>query len=165
MSDTSDTSDDETYEPSANVGISCPEYSFTRGLKGTGYNFIVTVDRRLSYCSNWYYSHIFKNILRKFNQYFPFTLIDLFDNEADWCILFRDNLSYLFELINKMCGRCDRARGRAWAQRAVFNYRKWKPPLLKWSVRCITSKTPWSPKHKLLCAQWTRLMLPQVHRI
>lgn len=34
MSDTSDTSDDETYEPSANVGISCPEYSFTRGLKG-----------------------------------------------------------------------------------------------------------------------------------
>ena len=50
----------------------------------------------------------------------PFSLIDSFDNEADWCILFRDNLSYLFELINKMCGRCDRARGRAWAQRAVF---------------------------------------------
>lgn len=34
MSDMSDSSDDETYEPSANVGISCPEYSFTRGLKG-----------------------------------------------------------------------------------------------------------------------------------
>ena len=34
MSDMSDSSDDETYEPSANVCISCPEYSFSRGYKG-----------------------------------------------------------------------------------------------------------------------------------
>jgi hypothetical protein len=45
-----------------------------------------------------------------------FSLIDLFDKEADWCTLFTDNVSYLFKLINKMCGRCDRARSRAWAQ-------------------------------------------------
>ena len=45
------------------------------------------------------------------------------------------------------------------------NYRKSKLRHPKWSVRCITSKIPWLLKHKLLCAQFTRLILPLVNKI